>query len=76
MLRSKNLLSPMSPNKAEARRKAEVEADVVKEEDSREATTQGRIISVENSPTEMAGNLEVEEEEVVMTEVQTKGNLG
>ena len=49
---------------------------MVKEEDSREATTQGRIILIEDSPTEMAGNQEVEEEEVVMTEAQTKGNLG
>ena len=75
-IRSKNLSSPMSPHKAEERRKAEVEAEVVKGEDSREATTQGRIILIEDSPTEVAGNLEVEEEEVVMTEAQTKGNLG
>ena len=49
---------------------------VKKEEDSREVTTQGRIISIEDSPIEVAGNLEVEEEEVVMTEAQTRGNLG
>ena len=67
----------MSPHKAEERRKAEVEAEVVKEEeDSREAITQGRIISIEDNPIEVAGNLEVEEEEVVMTEAQTRGNLG
>ena len=66
----------MSFHKAEARRKVEVEAEVVKEEDSREATTQDRIISIEDSPTEVAGNLEVEEKELVMTEVQTRGNLG
>ena len=72
MLRSRNLSSPMSPHKAEER-KAEVEAEVVKEkEDSREAITQGRIILIEDNPIEVAGNLEVEEEEVVMTEAQTR----
>ena len=48
---------------------------VKEEEDSREAITQGRIILIEDSPIEVAGNLEVEEEEVVMTEAQTRGNL-
>ena len=69
IFRSRNFLSPMSPHKVEERRKAEVEAEVVKEEEeSREAITQGRIILIEDSPIEVAGNLEVEEEEVVMTE--------
>ena len=67
MLRSRNLSNPMSPHKEEERRKAEVEAEVVKaEEDSIEAT-QGRTILIEDNPTEVAGNLEVEVEEVVMT---------
>ena len=66
----------MSPHKEEERRKAEVEAEVVKEEeDSREAITQGRIILIEDNPIEVAGNLEVEEEEVVMTEAQTRESL-
>ena len=52
----------MSPHKEEERRKAEVEA-----EDSREVITQGRTILIEDNLTEVAGNLEVEEEEVVMT---------
>ena len=76
MLRSRNLSSPMSPHKEEERRKAEVEAEVVKaEEDSREATTQGRTILIEDNPIEVAGNLEVEEEEVVMTGAQIRESL-
>ena len=72
----RNLSSPMSPHKEEERRKAEVEAEVVKEEeDSREAITQGRTILIEDNPIEVAGNLEVEEEEVVMTGAQTRENL-
>ena len=66
----------MSPHKEEERRKAEVEAEVVKEEeDSRKVTTQGRTILIEDNLTEMAGNLEVEEEEVVMTGAQTRESL-
>ena len=66
----------MSPHKEEERRKAEVEAEVVnEEEDSREAITQGRTILIEDNPIEVAGNLEVEEEEVVMTEAQTRENV-
>ena len=72
MLRSRNLSSPMSPHKAEERRKAEV---VKEEEDSRGVTTHSRTILIEDNPTEVAGNLEVEEEEVVMTEAQTRENL-
>ena len=76
MLRSRNLSSPMSPHKEEERRKAEVEAEVVKaEEDSREVITQGRTILIEDNPIEVAGNLEVEEEEVVMTGAQTRESL-
>ena len=76
MLRSRNLSSPMSPHKEEERRKAEVEAEVVKaEEDSREVITQGRTILIEDNLTEVAGNLEVEEEEVVMTGAQTRESL-
>ena len=75
MLRSRNLLSPMSPHTEEERRKAEVEAQVVEaEEDSRQAT-QGRTILIEDNPIEEVGNLEVEEEEVVMTGAQTRGSL-
>ena len=44
-------------------------------EDSREAITQDRTISIEDNPTEEAGNLEVEEEEVVMTGAQTRESL-
>ena len=76
MLRSRNLSSPMSPHKEEERRKAEVEAEVVKEEeDSREVITQGRTILIEDNPIEVAGNLEVEEEEVVMTGAQIRESL-
>ena len=76
MLRSRNLSSPMSPHKEEERRKAEVEAEVVKEgEDSRKVTTKGRTILIEDNLTEVAGNLEVEEEEVVMTGAQTRESL-
>ena len=76
MLRSRNLLSPISPHKEEERRKAEVEAEVVKEEeDSREVITQGRTILIEDNLIEVAGNLEVEEEEVVMTGAQTRESL-
>ena len=66
----------MSPHKEEERRKAEVEAEVVKEEeDSKEVITQDRTILIEDNPTEEAGNLEVEEEEVVMTGAQTRESL-
>ena len=66
----------MSPHKEEERRKAEVEAEVVKEEeDSREVITKGRTILTEDNLTEVAGNLEVEEEEVVMTGAQTRESL-
>ena len=66
----------MSPQKEEGRRKAEVQAKVVKaEEDSREVITQDRTISIEDNLTEVAGNLEVEEEEVVMTGAQTRESL-
>ena len=66
----------MSPHKEEERRKGEVETEVVKEgEDSREVITQGRTISIEDNITEGVGNLEVEEEEVVMTGAQTKESL-
>ena len=67
---------PHVTHKEEERRKAEVEAEVVKaEEDNREVITQDRIILIEDKPIEVAGNLEVEEEEVVMTEAQTRDNL-
>ena len=60
----------------QGRGKAEVEAEVVKaEEDSREAITQGRTILIEDNPIEMAGNLEVEVQEVVMTGAQTRESL-
>ena len=66
----------MSPHKEEEGRKAEVQAEVVKaEEDSREVITQGRTILIEDNPIEVAGNLEVEEEEVVMTGAQTRESL-
>ena len=45
------------------------------EEDSREVITQGRTILIEDNLTEVAGNLEVEEEEVVMTGAQTRESL-
>ena len=48
---------------------------VKEEEDSREVITQGRTLLIEDNPIEVAGNLEVEEEEVVMTEAQTRENL-
>ena len=44
-------------------------------EDSREVITQGRTILIEDNPIEVAGNLEVEEEEVVMTGAQTRESL-
>ena len=66
----------MSPHKEDERRKAEVEAEVVKqEEDSREVITQGRTILIQDNPIEVAGNLEVEEEEVVMTGAQIRESL-
>ena len=47
---------------------------VKEKEDSREVITQGRIILIEDNPIEVAGNLEVEEEQMVMTEAQTREN--
>ena len=41
----------------------------------REVITQGRTILIEDNLTEVAGNLEVEEEEVVMTGAQTRESL-
>ena len=66
----------MSLHKEEERRKAEVEEEVAKERDNREVSLRGRIISTEVNQIEVAGNLEVEEEEVDITEVQTKGSPG
>ena len=66
----------MSPHKEEERRKAEVEAEVVKEEeDNRGVITQDRTILIEDNPIEVAGNLEVEVEEVVMTGAKTRESL-
>ena len=45
------------------------------EEDSREVITQGITILIEDNPIEVAGNLEVEEEEVVMTGALTRESL-
>ena len=48
---------------------------VKEEEDNREVTTPGRTILIEDNPTEVAGNLEVEVEEVVITGAQSRGSL-
>ena len=63
---------PHVTHKEEERRKAEV---VEEEEDSREAITQDRTFLIEDNPIEVAGNLEVEEAEVVMTGAQTRESL-
>ena len=67
----------MSSHKEEERRKAEVQAEVVKEEEdsSREAITKDRTLLIEDNLIEVVGNLEVEEEEVVMTGAQTRESL-
>ena len=74
LIRSRNPSSPMSVHKEEERRKIEVEEEVAKEGDNRRASLRGRIISTEVSQIEVDGNLEVEEEEVVLTGALTKGN--
>ena len=74
MDRSRNHSSPMSHHKEEARKEAEVEVEVAREKDNREATTKDRIISTEDTQTEVVGNPEAEVKEVVMTEVQTREN--
>ena len=74
--KNKNLSNPMSPHKEEERRRLEVEEEVAEERDNREISLRGRTISTEVNQTGVDGNPEVEEEEVVMTEVQTKESLG
>ena len=76
LTKSRNLSNPMSPHKEEERRKTEVEEEVAQERDNREIFLRGRTISTEVNQTEVDGNPEVEEEEVIMTEVQTRGSLG
>ena len=58
------------------RRRIEVEEEVAEERDNREISLRDRTISTEVNQTEVDGNPEVEEEEVVMTEVQTRGSPG
>ena len=74
--KSRSHSNPMSPHKAEERKRIEVEEEVAKEKDNREISLRGRTISIEANQTEVAGNPEVEEEEVVLIEVQTRENLG
>ena len=76
MDRSRNHSNLMSHPKEEERREAEVEVEVAREEDNREATLRSRITSTEDNPIEVDGNLEAEEEEVVMTGALTKRNPG
>ena len=76
MVRNRSHLSPMSHPKEGERREVEVEAEVAKEEGNREVTIKGRIISTEDNQIEVAGNLEAEVEEVVMTKALTRGNPG
>ena len=68
--------SPISPHKAEGRKRIEVEEEVAEEKDSKEVSPKDRTISTEANLTEVDGNPEVEEEEVVLIEVQTRENLG
>ena len=49
---------------------------MAREEVNRGTTNQGKMTFTRDSQIEEAGNLEAEEEEVVMTKSQTRGNLG